>query len=76
MKQNMNIIERIVRLFIAALFGFFFLVSHLTGGWAVGCLVIVFFLSATAFLGRCPLYRLTGMGHAVPKKPNPSTGPS
>ena len=73
MKQNMNVIERIVRLFIAALFGFFLLVSHLAVGWAVGCLAVVFFLSATAFLGMCPFYRMTGMSDIVQKKPNPST---
>ena len=72
----MNVIERIVRLFIAALFGFFLLVTHLAVGWAVGCLAIVFFLSATAILGMCPFYRFTGMDNVPQKKSSPSAGTS
>lgn len=66
MKQNMNMVDRLVRLFIAVLFGFFCWVSHLTGGWAIACFAAVLFLAVTAIIGVCPLYSLASPVHKSP----------
>jgi hypothetical protein len=67
MKQNMNKVDRLVRLFIAALFGFFCWVGQLTGGWAIACLAVFVFLAVTAIIGWCPLYLLAGTQASVNK---------
>ena len=75
MKQNMNTVDRLVRLFIAVLFVFFCWVGELNGGLVVACLVIGFYLTVTAILGVCPLYFFLGRNVSVNKQgEHPSAG--
>ncbi|HEU4904226.1 MAG TPA: DUF2892 domain-containing protein [Flavisolibacter sp.] len=66
MKQNMNMVDRFVRLFIAVLFGFFCWVSHFTGAWAIAFFAIALFLAVTAIIGVCPFYLLVSPVHKTP----------
>lgn len=56
MKKNMGNTDRIIRIIIAAFFGYFFISGMVTGvaGIIMGILAVVFLL--TSLIGFCPLY--------------------
>ena len=60
MKKNMGSTDRIVRLILAAVFGYLFFSGTVVGvlGYVLVALGVVFIL--TSFVSFCPLYTLVG----------------
>ncbi|OHD57224.1 MAG: hypothetical protein A2Y33_07465 [Spirochaetes bacterium GWF1_51_8] len=56
MKQNMGIIDRIVRLVVAAAAGVLYFTGTVTGVWGIVLLVVGGIFIVTSILGFCPLY--------------------
>lgn len=61
MKKNMGNTDRIVRLILAAVFGYLFFSGTVVGvlGYVLVALGAIFIL--TSFISFCPLYSLVGM---------------
>jgi hypothetical protein len=61
MKNNIGIIDRILRVVIAIIIGAWLFTGHLHGWWGVvlGIVAAVFLL--TALFAKCPLYTLFGL---------------
>lgn len=61
MKKNMGNVDRIVRLILAAVFGYLFFSGAVTGvlGYTLVALGVIFIL--TSYLSFCPLYTLVGL---------------
>ncbi|AEE49820.1 MAG TPA: DUF2892 domain-containing protein [Haliscomenobacter sp.] len=61
MKKNMGNTDRIVRLILAAVFGYLFFSGTVVGvlGYVLVALGAIFIL--TSFISFCPLYTLVGM---------------
>ena len=56
MKQNMGLIDRIVRLIVAAAAGVLYFTGVVTGVWGIVLLVVGGIFIVTAALGFCPIY--------------------
>lgn len=56
MKQNMGLLDRFIRLAVAAFLGAVYFVAGITGGWAIALMIFVSVLAVTAIAGTCPLY--------------------
>ncbi len=61
MKKNMGTIDRIVRVFVAALLAYLFFSGALVGVLGIVALIIAGVFVVTAVFARCPLYCLIGM---------------
>lgn len=61
MKKNMGNVDRIVRLILAAVFGYLFFSGAVTGvlGYVLVALGAIFIL--TSFISFCPLYAIVGL---------------
>ena len=69
MKQNMGLLDRFIRVAIAAFLGAIYLFSGVTGGWAIVLVSIVVVLAITAIAGVCPLYLPFGIDtHSAQEK--------
>lgn len=72
MERNMGMLDRAVRLAVAAIVGLSIYTGWISGGLAIlfGVLGVVFVL--TSLVGFCPLYRLFGWstnGHITERHP-------
>jgi len=56
MKKNMNILDRITRIFIAALVGVLFFTNQISGIAAIILGIFAAIFLFTSFIGFCPLY--------------------
>lgn len=61
MKLNMGIVDRIIRVLIAAGIGYFYFTGKLDGPVGTGLLVLSVIFVLTGLVGFCPLYRLVGL---------------
>lgn len=61
MKQNLNSIDRIIRLVIAAVAAFLFFNGTLTGGLGIAALVVAVVLALTSLVSFCPIYAMLGL---------------
>ena len=61
MKQNMGIIDRIIRLVIAAGAAVLYFTGIVTGVWGIVLLVVGGIFIVTAAFGVCPLYMIFGI---------------
>lgn len=61
MKKNMGNVDRIVRLILAAVFGYLFFSGTVTGalGYVLVAVGAIFIL--TSFINFCPLYAIVGL---------------
>lgn len=61
MKKNMGNVDKIVRLILAAVFGYLFFSGTVVGvlGYVLVALGVIFI--ATSFLSFCPLYAIVGL---------------
>ncbi|NPV03019.1 MAG: DUF2892 domain-containing protein [Brevinematales bacterium] len=60
MKQNMGLIDRIVRLVIAAAAGVLYFTGIVTGVWGIVLLAVGGIFILTSVFGVCPLYMIFG----------------
>jgi len=56
MKRNMSNIDRIIRLVLAALFGYLYFGGIVTGAFGIVLVVLGAVFLITAVIGFCPLY--------------------
>ena len=68
MKHNLGIIDRIVRIMLAAIVGVLYFTNVINGPIAIILLVVCAILIVTSFIGFCPIYALFGWS-STPKKP-------
>ena len=61
MKLNMGLVDRIIRVLIAAGIGYFYFTGKLEGPVGTGLLVLAVIFVLTGLVGFCPLYRLVGL---------------
>jgi hypothetical protein len=61
MKQNMGVVDRILRLVIAAVFAWLYFSGTVTGTWGIVLLVLGGVFILTSFVGFCPLYTIFGL---------------
>ncbi len=61
MKQNMGLIDRIVRLIVAAAAGVLYFTGVVTGIWGIVILAVGGIFIVTAVIGVCPLYMPFGI---------------
>jgi hypothetical protein len=78
MKCNLGVLDRILRLILAAAVAILFFTKQLTGIAAVilGVLAVIFFL--TSVIGFCPLYSIFDLSSAKKESretPNPPEAP-
>jgi Protein of unknown function (DUF2892) len=69
MKQNMGVVDRILRLVIAAVFAWLYFSGTVTGTWGIVLLVLGGVFILTSFVGFCPLYTIFGLNTCA-KKPD------
>lgn len=58
MKQNLGVLDRVIRALVAVLIGYLFYANIVTGVWAYVLLILACILFATALVGVCPIYML------------------
>lgn len=56
MKRNMSNIDRVIRLVLAALFGYLYFAGIVTGAFGILLLVLGAVFLLTAIIAFCPLY--------------------
>lgn len=56
MKRNMSNIDRVIRLVLAALFGYLYFAGVVTGAFGILLLVLGVVFLVTAIIAFCPLY--------------------
>ena len=61
MKKNMGTIDRIIRIFFAALIAFLFFTHQITGTLGVVLIIFAAVLLLTSFISFCPLYLPFGL---------------
>jgi hypothetical protein len=67
MKQNMGNADRIIRLLLAAVFGYLYFSGTVTGTLGLVLVVLGAVFVLTSLLSFCPLYTLVGIS-TCPKK--------
>ena len=60
MKKNMGIVDRIIRLIIAAAIAVLFFTDVISGTWGIVLLVVAGIFLLTSLIGLCPLYLIFG----------------
>jgi hypothetical protein len=58
MKPNLSILDRVVRVVVAALFAYLYFTGIVTGAFGVVLLVLGAVFVLTAIVGFCPLYAM------------------
>jgi hypothetical protein len=58
MKLNMGVIDRVIRVLIAAGIGYFYFTGKIEGPIGLGLLVLAVIFVLTSLVGFCPLYRI------------------
>jgi len=61
MKKNMGIVDRIIRILIAAVIGYLFYTGTISGVLGSVLLVVAGIFLLTGFVSSCPLYSLFGL---------------
>ncbi len=61
MKKNVGLADRMIRLIIAAVLLVLYFTGTVSGGLAIGALVVAATMALTSFFSFCPLYRLLGL---------------
>ena len=61
MKLNMGLVDRLLRILIAAGIGYFYYMGKIDGPVGTGLLVLAVIFALTSIVGFCPLYRLVGL---------------
>ncbi len=61
MKKNLNLIDRLIRLLLAAILTFLYLTGIATGALGITLLVVAGIIAITAFISFCPIYFLFGL---------------
>ena len=67
MKQNMGSVDRILRIIVAAVFGFLYFNGIVTGTVGIILLVLGGVFVLTSLVGSCPLYKIFGI-NTSPRK--------
>lgn len=73
MKKNVGIIDKVVRLMLAALIVVLYFSNVITGTWGIVLLIAAGLLVVTSAVSLCPLYLLLGI-NTMKKKENKITG--
>lgn len=68
MKKNMGLVDKIIRLIIAAVLGFLYYNETLTGTVGIVAVVVAGVFALTSLVGFCPLYTLIGVNTCSVKK--------
>jgi hypothetical protein len=58
MKLNMGLVDRLLRILIAAGIGYFYYIGKIDGVVGTGLLVLAVIFALTSIVGFCPLYRI------------------
>jgi hypothetical protein len=58
MKLNMGLVDRVLRILIAAGIGYFYYTGKIDGPVGTGLLVLAVIFALTSIVGFCPLYRI------------------
>lgn len=61
MKRNIGTADRIIRIFVAVLIGFFYFTGVLTGTLGIVLMVLGVVFLATSFISFCPIYSIFGL---------------
>jgi Protein of unknown function (DUF2892) len=61
MKLNMGSIDRILRVLVAALFGWVYFSGTITGVWGLVLVIVGGVFLLTSIIGFCPLYAVFGL---------------
>ncbi len=61
MKKNVGLADRMIRLIIAAVLLVLYFTGTVSGGLAIGALVVAATMALTSFFSFCPLYSLLGL---------------
>lgn len=56
MKANMGLIDRVLRLLVAAGIAYFYFTGRIDGPLGTGLLVLAVIFALTSLVGTCPLY--------------------
>jgi len=56
MKKNMGMVDKIIRLVVAAIFVVLFFLKVVTGVWGIVMLIIALMFVVTSIISICPLY--------------------
>lgn len=56
MKQNMGVIDRVVRILIAIVIGILYFTDRISGTGGILLLILAGVFVLTSFMGSCPLY--------------------
>lgn len=68
MKSNMGIIDKALRITVAAVFAFLYFTNHISGTTAIVLLIFSAVLILTSIIGFCPLYLPFGINTWKQKK--------
>lgn len=68
MKKNMNGMDRMIRLGVAALAAVFYFTGALSGTAGLIALAVGGIMLLTSFVSFCPLYALLGLSTRAPRK--------
>jgi hypothetical protein len=61
MKKNMGNTDRIIRVILAAVFGWLYYSGIVTGTWGIVLLVLAAIFVLTSLVSFCPIYTLFGL---------------
>jgi hypothetical protein len=61
MKKNMGSADRIIRILLAAVFGFLYFSNTVTGTPGLVLLIVAIIFLLTSFISFCPLYTIFGI---------------
>lgn len=64
MKNNMHLIDRIVRVLVSLVFVFLYFTDRVTGTTGLVLLILACVFTVTALFNFCPIYRLIGISTA------------
>lgn len=67
MKKNMGVMDRIIRLILAAVFAYLYFGGIVTGTFGIIIVVLGGVFLLTSLIGYCPLYSVFGLNTCPPK---------
>ncbi|OQP59056.1 YgaP family membrane protein [Niastella populi] len=70
MKKNMGAADRIIRVMLAAAFGYLYFAGVVTGIAGIILVILGSVFVITSLIGTCPLYSLFGLNTCQVKKQN------
>jgi hypothetical protein len=68
MKKNMGTTDRIIRLVLAAVFGYLYFGNVVTGRLGLVLIILGGVFALTSLVSFCPLYKLVGMNTCAVKQ--------